>query len=102
MNSAISFQVWYFFRIFIVFYILWLPGMFLVVIGASKEDYGNLICIGYLFCSIQPIISTCMAMSKSYVRKDTKDLITLSYITTERLVESTMMKEEELLVLLLR
>jgi hypothetical protein len=64
---------------------LWLPGICLVVIGASEtEEYGNLICIGYLFCGIQPILSTCMAMSKSDVRKYTKDLITLSYIRTAK------------------
>jgi hypothetical protein len=74
------FQVWYFLRIFVVFYGIWLPGMGLLVAGAAKQyEYANLICIGYLFCGIQPIVSTCMAMSKSDVRQYTLDVITLSY-----------------------
>ena len=35
---------------------------------------------GLLFCSIQPIISTIMAMTKTDVRKYTYQLLTLSYI----------------------
>ena len=55
--------------------------MVLIVIGAIKNDkFSKYICIGYLFCGIQPIVSTCMIMTKSDVRKYTKDLITLSYV----------------------
>jgi hypothetical protein len=62
------------------FYLIWLPGMFLIVIGAAKSVYREKwMCIGYLFCGLQPIVSTCMAMTKSDVRKYTRDLITLSY-----------------------
>jgi hypothetical protein len=38
--------------------------------------------IGFLFCGIQPIVSTCMAMTKTDVRKYTTKLVTLSYIRT--------------------
>jgi len=55
--------------------------MFFIVYGAAVGViYGNYVSIGYLFCSIQPIVSTCMAMMKSDVRKFTLDFITLSYI----------------------
>jgi hypothetical protein len=54
--------------------------MDLLVVGAAENNkFSNLICIGYLFCGIQPIVSTCMAMTKSDVRKYTRDLFTLSY-----------------------
>jgi hypothetical protein len=80
MDYVIYYQVWYFFRILIIFYLIWLPGMFLIVIGAAKSVYREKwMCIGYLFCGLQPIVSTCMAMTKSDVRKYTRDLITLSY-----------------------
>jgi len=75
------FQVWYFLRIFVVFYLIWSPGMYMLVVGTAYELFNKkLICIGYLFCGIQPIVSTCMAMTKSDVMKYTRDLITLSYI----------------------
>jgi hypothetical protein len=52
----------------------------MVVVGASVELFNKkLICMGYLFCGIQPIVSTCMAMTKPDVRKSTRDLITFSY-----------------------
>ena len=55
--------------------------MALLVVGAVKNlDHPGFICIGYLFCGIQPIVSTCMAMTKSDVRKYTRDLITISYV----------------------
>ncbi|OEU12506.1 hypothetical protein FRACYDRAFT_243756 [Fragilariopsis cylindrus CCMP1102] len=77
--------VWYFLRIFVVFYVIWLPGMCLLVVGAAKHyEYANLICIGYLFCGIQPIVSTCMAMTKSDIRQYTQNVITLSYLRKSR------------------
>ena len=81
LDSVIYYQVWYFFRIFTIFYAVWLPGMAFIVIGAAENNkYANFICIGLIFCGIQPIVSTCMAMTKSNVRKYTRDLITLSYV----------------------
>ena len=77
----LNFQSWYFFRIIVVFNLIWLPGMFLVIFGGTERTYYyNLAMIGYLFCGIQPIVSTCLAMMKSDVRKYTIDLITLSYL----------------------
>jgi hypothetical protein len=65
--------------------------MLLLVIGASSKNrlLGQ---IGLLFCGIQPIVSTCMAMSKSDVRKYTMNLVTLSYIRTS---SSSLSSEEE-------
>jgi hypothetical protein len=71
-----------------VFYLLWLPGIILVVIGASSR-YRRLGQIGLLFCGIQPIISTCMAMTKTDVRKYTMNLVTLSYIRASSSEEET-------------
>jgi hypothetical protein len=71
--------VWYFFRIVLVFCLFWMPGMALLVYGAAKKG-GPYCAIGLLFCGIQPIVSTGMAMTKSDVRKYSTDLITLSYI----------------------
>jgi hypothetical protein len=53
--------------------------MAMVVIGAS-DNWGFFLQIGLIFCGIQPIVSTCMAMTKSDVKKYTINLITLSYI----------------------
>ena len=60
---------------------IWLPGMACVVIGAAKGR-GNptIAAVGYLFCGIQPIVSTSMAIMKADVKKYTRDLITLSFI----------------------
>jgi hypothetical protein len=66
-----------------VFYLIWLPGIFFVVYSTkflSSKNRGFWVQIGFLFCGIQPIVSTCMAMTKSDVRKYTMDLVTLSYI----------------------
>jgi len=71
--------VWYFLRIIVIFFVFWIPGMCFVVIGAARKD-GRFINIGFLFCAIQPIVSLCMAMTKSDVRKHIFDLITLSCI----------------------
>ena len=55
--------------------------MFLLVFGAADKDYGGKeVAIGLLFCAMQPIVSNCMAMTKTDVRKSIFDLITLSYI----------------------
>ena len=73
--------MWYFFRIFVVFYVIWLPGLLLSTVGASQPvNYGNLAYIGGLFCGIQPIVSIGLAMMKPDVRKYVIALLTLSYI----------------------
>jgi len=52
--------------------------MLLLVIGAPTRN-GTMISLGLLFCAIQPIVSTCMAMTKHDVRNYCLDFITLSY-----------------------
>ena len=75
--------MWYFFRIFVAFYVIWLPGLSLTIYGASRGyTFGKLMIIGYLFCGIQPIVSIGFAMMKSEVRKYVIALLTLSYIRT--------------------
>ena len=39
---------------------------------------------------MQPIVSTCMAMTKSDVRKYTRDLITLSYVRKAAIATSSL------------
>ena len=74
-------QMWYFFRIFVVFYVIWLPGLILTIIGGSRiVNFGNLAMIGFLFCGIQPIFSIGLAMMKPDVRKYVIALLTLSYM----------------------
>jgi len=81
VTGAMKELVWYFFRIFVVFNLIWLPGVFLTVFGGTYyAKYSNLVAAGYLFCGIQPIVSTSLAMMKHDVRKYTIDLLTLSYI----------------------
>ena len=73
--------MWYFFRIFVIFYVIWLPGLSLSIVGASKGvHFGKLAFIGFLFCGIQPIVSIGLAMMKPEVRKYVIALLTLSYI----------------------
>jgi len=36
--------------------------------------------VGFLFCGVQPIVSTCIAMTKTDVRRYSSDLLTLSYV----------------------
>ena len=53
--------------------------MFLITVGDEKEK-SKLYQAGLIFCAIQPIISTIMAMTKADVRKYTINLLTLSYL----------------------
>ena len=62
-----------------IFCLVWLPGMFLITVG-DKKIMPNLYQAGLIFCAIQPIISTIMAMTKADVRKYTINLLTLSYL----------------------
>ena len=62
-----------------IFCLVWLPGMFLITVGDEK-NMPNLYQAGLIFCAIQPIISTIMAMTKADVRKYTINLLTLSYL----------------------
>ena len=86
--------VLYFFRIIVVFCIIWLPGMLLLVIGTPTRN-GTLISLGLLFCAIQPIVSTCMAMTKHDVRNYCLDFITLSYCFKNNEQQQQQSNEEE-------
>ena len=70
-----------FFPIVLIFCLIWFLGMFCIVRGYA-ENLGNWIHIGLLFVGMQPILSTCMAMTKADVRKYTIKMLTLSYIRT--------------------
>jgi len=72
--------VWFFRRIVFVFCLIWLPGMCLVVTGTAFNN-GSLIQPGLLFVGLQPIVSTCMAMTKADIRKHTLNVVRLSYIS---------------------
>ncbi|OEU06533.1 hypothetical protein FRACYDRAFT_254554 [Fragilariopsis cylindrus CCMP1102] len=93
-NRKLRQCVLYFFRIIVVFCIIWLPGMLLLVIGAPTRN-GTLISLGLLFCAIQPIVSTCMAMTKHDVRNYCLDFITLSYCFKNNKQQQQQSNEEE-------
>jgi len=67
--------VLFFYRIVLVFCFIWLPAMCLLYFSF---DSGASIQIGLLLLSVQPILSTIMAMTKTDVRKYTIELLTLS------------------------
>ena len=73
---------WFFFRIILVFFLTWIPGLILIIYGTSGmagyeiPKYAN---IGFLFCALQSILSTVLAMTKSDVRTYVVRLLTLSY-----------------------
>merc|ERR1712188_136309 len=69
---------WYFFRIILFFLLMWIPGLLLIIVGAFYVGGdGNVINFGYLFCALQPILSTSVAMTKSDVRQYVANLLTL-------------------------
>ncbi|OEU05879.1 hypothetical protein FRACYDRAFT_257659 [Fragilariopsis cylindrus CCMP1102] len=88
----------YFFRIIVVFLVFWLPAISLMVISGyvrsrdirdyveNPSSYINpkLFPIGLLICSIQAIVSTGMALTKTDVRKHVLDLLSLSYCRRRR------------------
>ena len=95
MYSLPYLQIWYFFRIFAVFNLIWLPGMILGVIGGSHVwKYTKLAKVGLLFCGIQPIVSFCFAMMKLDVRNYTINLLTLSYIRKAQASTPTAIDDE--------
>jgi len=84
-DKAMRELTWYFFRIVAVFLGCWLPALIVVQIRYAPWT-GPVI---QVFLSIQPIASTCIAMTKSDVKKYIFDFITLSCIrtNTERTTE---------------
>ena len=75
--------MWYFVRIIAMFVVIWLTGIILAFYAVFKYNAWSEPVIS-LFATIQPIASTCMAMTKSDVKKSMFDLITLSYIRTAK------------------
>ena len=77
----------FFARIVLVFIFIWIPAIILITIGGdnsnvyvqSDKENSRQLCIGLLLCAIQPIVSTCIAMTKSDVKRSVIDVITLSY-----------------------
>jgi len=73
----------YFFRVIAVIYGIWTTGMILLIMGATDVNpdlSGRYITIGFMFTALQPIVSTCISLTKSDVRKHVIDLTTLTYI----------------------
>jgi len=91
-DKAMRELTWYFFRIVAVFVGLWLPALIIVQIRYAPWTPA----ITTLFATIQPIASTCMAMTKSDVKKYIFDLITLSYIRTAKSQERQSNSEDHL------
>jgi hypothetical protein len=76
----------------VVFCLIWFPVLVFLIVGATREDEDRGVLyfqIVLLLSGIQPILSTCMAMTKSDVKKYTTNLITLSYVRTSLLSEET-------------
>jgi len=68
-----------------VFWLIWLPGMGLIISGIYQAHFFNdesFFQIGLLFCGIQPTVSTYIAMTKADVRQYTLKVVGLSYISS--------------------
>jgi hypothetical protein len=84
----------YFLRIILVFIFLWLPGMILLALSRKPYDQIHIsdynpkyFSVALIFCSLQPILSTCMAMTKPDVRKSVFNLLSLPISWCFRLKE---------------
>merc|ERR1712238_222663 len=87
ITGRVKYIALYYLRIILVFVFLWLPATLLLAF--SRKRYSELINIEYnpklfsialIFCSLQPIFSTCMAMTKPDVRKAVFNLfVTVPY-----------------------
>ena len=83
-------------RIVFIFLLIWLPGILLVSVGGdpsgpsylqdSKEQSVSraCFCIGLLLCSLQPTISTSLAMRKPDVKAAIYDLLKPSFFRRSR------------------
>jgi len=72
---------WYFFRIVVVFCFIWIPAFILLFLGQFNNDlFYRVYVVFFLVCAIESILSNCMVLTKSDVRKYVFDLITLSCI----------------------
>jgi hypothetical protein len=91
-STIIRELAFYFLRIILVFMLFWLPSTVLLTqsgwirtrdrikYNEDTDKYNKLLYpIGMLLCSIQAIVSTGIALTKTDVRKSVLDLFTLSY-----------------------
>lgn len=93
MNGPLRVLALYFFRIIAVFLLLWLPGVFLLSFACNWQwdnagtiDYNDLLYpIGLYFCSVQPVVSTGMAMTKPDVRAAMWKLFQCSYCRAQEI-----------------
>jgi hypothetical protein len=69
----------YFFRIVAVFMGIWIPLGLVQAIAIGSEE-GWAFVIPWWFIAIQPILRTCMVLTKPDARKYILDLVTLSYL----------------------
>lgn len=85
----------YYGRIVLIFILIWFPGIVLISVGGDpsnpySDEFGSKVfCIGLLLCSLQPTVSTCLAMTKSDVKAAIYDLVTLSYCRRSEKAERT-------------
>lgn len=85
-TSKASRALWiYFGRILAVFYGIWLPGIVMLLI---TEVWGKMLNVSYLktvtFClyATQPLITSCVILSKPEIRKYVWNLFTLAFLDT--------------------
>merc|ERR1712194_250938 len=71
VGGRLNILVMYFMRIILVFFFVWLPGMIMYykAYETDRTSAGMLQNIGFLFFTLQAIVSGSMAMSKPDVRK---------------------------------
>ena len=94
MKGPLRVLALYFFRIIVVFLLLWLPGVLLLSFACnwkwdnSGDDYNDILYpVGLTFCSIQPICSTGMALTKPDVRVAILRFVRFSYCRKEEIQE---------------
>jgi len=75
-NGRLNVLAMYFFRIILVFFFLWLPGMIMYYMGydTDRNASGALHNLGLIFFSLQAIVSNGMAFTKPDVKKSIHDL----------------------------
>ena len=82
-DKALRELAWYFFRIIAVFSACWFPAIICYACSTfAGKNWG--VVVSGLFLALQPTLSTCMAMTKSDVKKYIFDLITLSCVRTNK------------------
>ena len=78
-DRAMRELTFYLFRVIVIFVGIWTPNYFLLVSASWWEQYWGLVlvwCLG----GIQPILTTCMILTKTDARKYIWDLVALSYL----------------------